>query len=133
MVFLLKSEANCCSSTAYNQLNSIGNTCCYLHRGGEAPRVLSGCHDEAVHVWLPQILKVQFLGKLHNARCWPNVECPGPLSLSLQSVPDFPVCKRLGLHRDDARNNTSLVRAVLIDSQWDVLLYLMKIYSNKPL
>lgn len=91
--------------------------CCYLHRGGEAARILGGSHDEAVHVWLPQILKVQFLGKLHNARCWPNVERPGALSLSLQSVPDLSVCKRLCLHRDDARNITSIFSAVLVDSQ----------------
>jgi hypothetical protein len=55
-------------------------------------------------VWVPEVLKVELLGQLDDARRGSNVESASALALSLQGVPDLPVRKRLGLDGDDTEN-----------------------------
>ena len=53
-----------------------------------------------VDVRLPQVLKVEVLGELDNARGGADVEGAGALPLGLQGVPDLAVGKGLGLDGD---------------------------------
>jgi len=53
-------------------------------------------------VRLSQILKVQLLGQLDNARRGSDVKGAGPLALGLQGIANLAVRERLGLNRNDA-------------------------------
>lgn len=74
----------------------------HVHGGGEAARVLGGCHNQRVDVGLAQILKIQLLGQLDDARGGSYVEGSGALALGLQGVADLAVGKGLGLNRNNA-------------------------------
>lgn len=73
----------------------------HINRGREATRVLSGGDDQLVDVWLQNVLKVQLLGQLDDARGGADVEGAGTLTFGLEGVADLSIGKWLGLDRDD--------------------------------
>lgn len=74
----------------------------YLNGRGETARILGGCHNQRIDMRLSQVLKVQLLGQLDNARRGSNVKGAGALALRLQRIPYLSVRKGLGLNRNDA-------------------------------
>lgn len=82
----------------------------YLNRCGETARVFGGCHNQGIHMWLSEVLKVQFLGQFDNSRCWPDVKCSRSLALCLQRVSYFTVRKWFRLHGNYAKRETQKVR-----------------------
>ena len=76
---------------------------CYLDGGGETARVFGGGDDETVDVRVAVVLKVEVFGQADVAGGRSDVERPGALVLRLQRVADLPLGKRLGPHRDDAK------------------------------
>lgn len=65
----------------------------HIDGGREATRVLGGSDDQLIDVWLQDILKVQLLGQLDDARGRADVEGASALTLGLEGVADLSVGK----------------------------------------